>query len=123
MRGHAISPQPYSIKGSDEQIDEYEYAFCWNGECYSYTSNEDEEKDLDNKTTTFHSFDAVNDIDYKSDTRFVIQLREESIQKSKKTNYDTPSTAQRLQTETGEYDNQQTNKPTEGENTWQLHKG
>ena len=117
-------PPQHGIEGFNEQINEQEYAFCWNGESYSSTSDDEEETDLDHKTTPFHSFDAANEIDYKSDTKFVMQIRMESIQKSKTTNCDTPSTVQRLKNRDLENVsiNKQTNRQKE-RNTWQLHKG
>lgn len=80
MRGSAITPQPYVIKGSGDQNDEYDYAFCWNGECYSFW--DDEEGGKAGGVSKENSFDAADDGE-RSDTEFVMKTLKNSIEKSR----------------------------------------
>jgi len=98
MRGSAITPQPYTdttrTEGDENNQQYYNYAFCWNGECYSYYKNNHQKVDSslhsDTKlSTTAHThtrtnliqiLDAANEEETRSDTKVVMEELKHTIE-------------------------------------------
>ena len=100
MRGSTVTPQPYmntkKIESDENNQQYYNYAFCWNGECYSYYKNHHHKVDSSlnsdtklstttqdaNRTSTnlIQILDAANEEETRSDTKVVMEGLKHTIE-------------------------------------------